>query len=66
MRSFALLAIVGLVIGCGTAPKQSIQPLSGTARMEAGQNGAAQSMPNSTVQGMTPQLPPKGPDGGPL
>ena len=54
------------LVGCGTPGEQAIQPLSGTARAELGQAEAQNAGSSGTVQGLTPKLPPTGPDGGPL
>lgn len=64
-RLWILSALVVAIAGCGTAPQQAVQPLSGTARVELGQ-GTDASGASPTVQALSPQLPPSGPDGGPL
>jgi len=62
-----LAALVAMaLVGCGTPREQVIQPLSSTARAELGQSQVQNAGSNGTVQGLTPKLPPTGPDGGPL
>lgn len=62
LQSLFALALAG----CGSTEEQIIQPLSGTARVEVGQPQTQNMGSTATVQGLTPKLPPTGPDGGPL
>ena len=63
----SVLGISALVLGgCGAAEQRAIQPLAGTASVELGQQQSQTSGGSPTVQGLSPQLPPTGPDGGPL